>query len=281
MSAARWRQRLNPLHPILLRLEEQHFRARRYSKLIATTPEVRADLQHYFDVPADDVVIIPNGFSPTEFSAERRAASRESARSRFGVGPDDTVLLFVANELERKGYPTILAALRRLARPDVKLLVAGRVPVAQVKRMAADSAVSDQVIAVGSSDDVAGLHAAADVFILPTQYEAFCLAILEALGSGLPVITTRIPGAQDAVRHGENGLLVSDPRDADELTQAIRQMLDADVRQRLGFAAAPSVQQYKWPSVLTRFEQVLLENARPAAAKPELPVPTGAREART
>jgi glycosyltransferase involved in cell wall biosynthesis len=69
--------------------------------------------------------------------------------------------------------------------------------------------------------------------VLPTQYEAFCLAILESLGSGLPVVTSRVPGAHDAVQHGVNGALITDPRDGHELAEALRPLLNFDALGRL------------------------------------------------
>jgi len=262
LSAARWRQNLNPLHPVLLGLERRHFRERRYRKLIALTPQVRADLERFYGVPPADVIVNPNGFSPTEFSPERRAARRDEMRARLGLAPEHTALLFVANELERKGYPTLLSALARLADPEVRLLVVGNVNNDKVGRLAAAAGVGAQVVACGPTRDVAGFHAAADLFVLPTQYEAFCLAILEALGSGLPVVTTRVPGASDAVVPGVNGALISDPRDGEELAAALRPLLDAAMRAALSAAAPASVIAYQWPTVLARYEEILREHAR-------------------
>ena len=259
-ALARWRQRLNPLHPVLLRLEEKHFRDRRYQKLIATTAAVREDLQRYYDVPPEDVAIVPNGFSPTEFNPQRRAEKRQAMRHRLGLSDDHLAVLFVANELERKGYPTLLSALRKLARKNLRLLVVGRASRTAVRRAAAAAGLQDQVIACGATSSVADYHAAADLFVLPTQYEAFCLAILEALGSGLPVITTTVPGARDAIESGVNGLLIEDPKSGEELASAMESMLEEAVRAGMSRAAPATVAQYQWPVTLLRYEQVLLEH---------------------
>jgi UDP-glucose:(heptosyl)LPS alpha-1,3-glucosyltransferase len=241
-------------------LEEHHFARRDYRKIIATTPEVREDLNHYYGVPAEDVVVIPNGFAPTEFNPERRRARRCEMRERLGLDGDQIALLFVANELERKGYGTILDAMRRLGRPDLRLLVVGRPDVNLVRQRAAEFGLSDQVIACGSTADVSAFHAAGDVFVLPTQYEAFCLAILEALGSGLPVVTTRVPGAHDAIIADENGLLIDDPRSGEQLAAALQRLCDGPTRARMTANAAESVREYQWPTVLRRYERVLEEN---------------------
>lgn len=261
-SAAWLRQRLNPAHRSLLALEERHFAGRNYQRVIATSARVRDDLGRLYGVPAGDVTVIPNGFSPAEFNPGRRTRRRGEARRRLGLEPHHVVLLFVANELERKGYPTVLAAMRRLGRAEVRLLVAGRVSPEQVRRQALEFGVADQVRPLGPSRDVGALHAAGDLLVLPTQYEAFCLSILEALGSGLPVVTSSVPGAGDAIRPGVNGALVDDPTSGEELASVLQPLLDQDAREALSANAPGSVEAYRWPSVLQRYEQVLLEHAR-------------------
>ncbi len=257
MSLARWKQRLNPVHPVLLRLEKEHFRPGSYNRLIATTQRVRLDLQKYFGVPEQDVEIIPNGFSPTEFNPQRRHARRAGERRKLGLAEADIVLLLVANELPRKGYPTILAAMRRLGNQNVKLVVIGRPSVEDVKKFAAEAGLQNQVLALGSCGDVAAMHAAADLFVLPTQYEAFCLAILESLGSGLPVITSGVPGARDAIVPGLNGYIVEDPKDGEGLAETLRPLLDHDRIAALSATTPATVEHHKWPKVLERYEAVL------------------------
>ncbi|HEY2957430.1 MAG TPA: glycosyltransferase family 4 protein [Actinomycetota bacterium] len=262
LSPAGLRHRLNPAHRSLLALEERHLGARNYQRVIALSPHVRDDLGRLYGVPADDVTVIPNGFSPAEFNPGRRARERAEVRRRLGIEPDHVVLLFVANELERKGYATVLAAMRRLGRAELRLLVAGRVSPEQVRKQAREFGVADQVRPLGPSRDVGALHAAGDLLVLPTQYEAFSLSILEALGSGLPVVTSSVPGAGDAIRLGVNGALVDDPTSGEELASVLQPLLDRDAREALSANAPGSVEAYRWPSVLQRYERVLLEHAR-------------------
>lgn len=261
-SVAGLKQRLNPLHPTLLRLEREHFGGRNYRKVIATTEDVRRDLNSYYGVPFEDVVVIPNGFSPSEFNPQKRAELREPIRARLGLTPEQHAILFVANELERKGYSTILRALAALGRKDLRLLVVGRPDKRAVLSMAEQHGVAEQVLACGSSSNVAEFHAAADLFVLPTQYEAFCLAILEALGSGLPVVTSNVPGARDAIQAGVNGFLIEDPKSGDELAERLRIALEPANLQRMSGVAAGTVAAYQWPKVLERYESVLLENCK-------------------
>ena len=252
MSLGRWKQRLNPLHPVLLRLEHEHFARRKYRKIIAMTPEVQNDLQQIYGVPAGDVVLVPNGVSLTEFNIARCADRRDEMRRKLGYAKTDKVVIFVANETERKGFKPMLRAIESFRDSSIRILAVGKLD----SRAASDS---QQVTFTGPTNDAAGYYAAADVFVLPTQYEAWGLVIVEALACGLPVITSRLAGAAVAVREGATGELLDDPRDDSEIASKLSRILN---RAGPGAAAiAASVEEYSWSRVLPRYEQVLAECA--------------------
>jgi UDP-glucose:(heptosyl)LPS alpha-1,3-glucosyltransferase len=261
LSQSGIKQRLNPMHPALLRLEAQHFRGRKYRRVIALSVHVRDALNRYYGVPVEDVDILPNGYSPTEFNPEARAARRDVMRGELCLKPDEIAMLFVANELERKGFSTVLNAMGRLNRANLKLLVVGRVDEKLVMQLAGAAGLSDQVMACGPTNNVPNFHAAADLFVLPTQYEAFCLAILEALGSGLPVITSAVPGARDAIVPGANGALVANPDDGEELASALEPYLEREYRNGISENTPGTVAAYQWPELMTRYEEILLRFA--------------------
>ena len=210
LSAARWRQNLNPLHPTLLGLEAAPLRRAALPQADRADPAGQGRFGAVLRRAARRRHRQPERLFPGRVQPRAAGGAARGDALGLGLAPEQTALLFVANELERKGYPALLSALRQLGDPNVRLLVVGNVDAGEVGRRAAEAGVGAQVVACGPTRDVAGFHAAADLFVLPTQYEAFCLAILEALGSGLPVVTTRVPGAQDAVLPNVNGALVSD-----------------------------------------------------------------------
>ena len=265
-SWAKWRQKINPLHPVLLKLERLHFAGKaanggpNYRKVIALTPEVSSDLQRIYGVPENDIVVIPNGFAPPEFSVPRAQSLREEMRRELGFQDDDRVLVFVANEAERKGLEPLLLALKILDDPKIKLLVVGRIPASTWQPVSEKMGLTSQVTFTGPSGDVGKYYAASDIFVLPTQYEPWGLVIVEAMACGLPVVTSRCAGAAEAVQEGKTGYLLRDPQDAEEIAGNLRHLLEG--RHIAAQAIADSVQNYAWPRVLQRYEKVLLQNCR-------------------
>lgn len=253
----RLRQKFNLFHPIMLMMERDYFGRRRYRKLIALTEEVKADLMRQYHVPSQDIVVLPNGYSPSEFNLGRRAELREKTRRALGYDSAARVVVFVANELERKGFGPLLRAIASLADSGVYLLVVGRVRPDAYRDEIGRLGMSARVRFVGSSDDVAQFYAAADVFALPTQYEAWGLVIVEAMACGLPALTSRLAGAAVAVQEGKTGDLLDDPDDVSEIATKIRPLLSGAHASPSEIAA--SVSGFSWEIILRRYEQILEE----------------------
>jgi glycosyltransferase involved in cell wall biosynthesis len=255
-----WRQhrarRLLPRHQSLLALERRHYRAGGVERVVVVADQVADDLERLYGVPRSRCVTIHNGYDPREFDVSRRS-ERSDARRDIGVPDDAFLLLMVANELDRKGWPTLLEAAAHLGDPRVHVVLAGRTDPAPFDHLIDRWGLRGRVHAVGSHGDVGRLHAAADLFVLPTTYEAFCLAIVESLASGLPVVTTTVPGAGDLITPGTNGLLQRHPRDAGELAALLTQALEPSMLRRLAAGAAPSVSDLTWTAIAAQGEAVL------------------------
>ena len=255
----RLKQRLNLYHPLVLAFERRVYGGRRYRKLIALSEQVKADLMRFYGVPEEDIVIIPNGFAPTEFNVARTVGERAAMRSRLGYAPEAKVVVFVANELERKGFGPLLRALASLKDDRVHLLTVGRLNASTYAAEIADLGMTSRVQFTGPSSDVASFYAASDVFALPTQYEAWGLVITEAMACGLPVLTSRLAGAAIAVQEGVTGTLLDDPNSPIEIAAKIRPLLEGQHASPEDVAS--SVSAYAWPEVLRRYESLLAECA--------------------
>jgi UDP-glucose:(heptosyl)LPS alpha-1,3-glucosyltransferase len=244
-------------HQVLLRLEHDYFVNHRPRVILCTSQREVDDLARLYDVPREILHVIPNGFDGSLFSPERRAEQRDQMRRTIGAREDDIVVLIVANEWHRKGLGTLIEAVAALNDPRVRLDLVGLRSPEDYQPLAQRLGLASQMHWHGSSSDVGRFHAAADVFALPTTYEPFGLVIIEAMASGVPVITSRLAGAAPAIDHGTNGLLLDDPRDAEQLRNELRRLLDPAERERVGEAAASSVGNYEWQRVFARAEKLI------------------------
>jgi glycosyltransferase involved in cell wall biosynthesis len=128
----------------------------------------------------------------------------------------------------------------------VHILLVGRADPGRYRTHAEDLGVSRQFHYAGSRSDMARMHGASDMLVLPTRYEAFCLAVVEALASGLPVITTDVPGARDLVVEGVNGRLQRDPLDSAELASLLRDAVEERQFSHWAANASLSVRDHTW-----------------------------------
>lgn len=252
----RIKQLVNPFHPFIRGRERHHFGRRNYRRLIALTPEVASDLVRLHGVPVGDIDVLANGYSPTEFDPTRREAVRPDLRARLGYSDDHKVIVFVANETERKGLLPLLEAVALLNDPSLRVLAVGRLDPRESQSTIDRLKLEGRVQFTGPSSQVAQYYHAAEVFCLPTKYEAWGLVIVEALGCGIPVVTSRLAGASVAVREGMNGYLLEDPKDPREIAGKLREALTGRLDTRESIAA--SVERWKWSSVLDEYERILL-----------------------
>ena len=206
-----WRSRLrrwNPKHRQLLALERALFSPGGASLVIANSQLVRSEIEaHYPAYPERQIDVVYNGLPAGVFHAATPGA-RRSARAALGLPAEEFVVLFAGSGWERKGLHHALAAVARLsAQISPRLLVAGRGRPGPFLR-AAPTAAAARSRFLGPVRDMAACYAAADVFVLPTLYDPFSNACLEALASGLPVLTTDANGFAEVLTPGMDGDIV-------------------------------------------------------------------------
>lgn len=250
----RWLQSANPFHKIVLSMESELLSQRRYRRLIALTPDVKQDLVSIYGVNARHIDVLPNGFHPDEFHVGLREEHRLEGRRLLGISEAATVVLFVANEWERKGLIPLMDAMARVD-GDAHLVVVGRLPRAMIFSKADRLGLAKRVHVVGATARVNRWFGMADCFVLPTSYEAWGMVLIEALASGLPVLTSRCAGAAAAIAEGRNGFLLDDPSSVCELSRGLERLF-------CGVEWTPeevseSVTAYQWRRIFDRYEGIL------------------------
>ena len=132
-----------------------------------------------------------------------------------------------------KGLGSLIKALTKIKKEGCspfKLLVLGRDRQNPYLRLAKKIWISEEVIFAGSTNEPEKYYGAADLLIHPTFYDACSLTVLEALASGLPVITTSSNGASGVISQGVEGRVIGDPKDGEELKREIKYFFDKDIR---------------------------------------------------
>jgi UDP-glucose:(heptosyl)LPS alpha-1,3-glucosyltransferase len=120
------------------------------------------------------------------------------------------------------------------------LTVIGKGDVRSYGRLAADMGLGDRVRFGGHDLDMPGEYVRTDLLVHPALYEPFANVCLEALASGVPVVTSRVNGASEIIQHGESGAIVERPENIDELVAAIRLFENRDA----SLAAREVAEQY-------------------------------------
>jgi glycosyltransferase involved in cell wall biosynthesis len=171
-------------------------------------------------------------------------------------------LLFVGTWLDRKGVYYLADALALLARKntDVRLTVAGSsAPAEEVKRIfSAEARERVNVIPFVKREEIAAIYARHDIFVFPSLVEGMPLTLLEAMATGMPVVTTNTCGMADVVEDDMNGLLVP-PADAEKLARGIVRLCQSnDLRKRLGLAGQDTMRRYTWERIAEKMEQVFV-----------------------
>lgn len=213
----RWVRRWNRKHLDVLELERALFSKRGARQVIANSRMVKREIeQHFPSFPTDAIHVIYNGAPQQELPADERTRMRDA----LGLAPGDYVLLFAGSGWERKGLRFAIEAINASARSETRLLVAGDGRPESMPR-------SGRTRFLGPRDDMPGLLAAADGFILPTIYDPFSNACLEALIAGLPVITTSANGFAELLEPRVDGEVLDAPNNVAALAEAIDQWAPA------------------------------------------------------
>ncbi len=202
---------LNRKHRDLLLLEKSLLGERGASRVIANSQMVKNEIVDLYSYPADKIDIVRNGVPLEKFRFD--PAVREKTRIDLKLKPDEIALLFAGSGWERKGLRFAVEAMALSKNRKLRLLVAGSGKPGIYK--------SRRTKFLGELDDIAPIYAAADIFILPTIYDPFSNACLEALASGLPVITTRANGFSEIIEDGVHGSMVDSASDIEALRDAI------------------------------------------------------------
>ncbi|MEA5602814.1 glycosyltransferase family 4 protein [Nostoc sp. UHCC 0252] len=231
------------------RWEKQAFQ--KAQVVVAVSEKVAQELVN-IGVPRSHIRVIINGVDLEEF------APGESNRQKLGLPENVTLALFAGDiRTPRKNLDTVLHALVKV--PDLHLVVVGHTQNSPFPQLAASLGLSKRVHFVGFRRDIPQIMQGVDLFVFPSRYEACSLVLLEALSSGLPVITATATGGGELVTP-ECGIVLSDSDDINALAVALMSLVSSPALiQQMGKAARSVAEKHSWTTMAQTYVDLFEE----------------------
>ncbi len=246
-------------------LEEKLYAANKRLFTIAVSDFIRSQVLAKYDLPENRISVVYNGVDSVRFSPENRGVYRDAVRRELNVGSTVPVALFVGNDWRRKGLTCAIQAIRRAACAWELWVLGEESRHTHFQRQTAAMGLSERVRFLGRRDAVS-YYAAADAFVFPSLFDPMANVVLEAMASGLPVIASPTDGAGELIRQAENGFVLEDGANAEELASVLDRLADPSIRAAIGKRARDTAAAFTWERHFEQldriFEQVRLEKSR-------------------
>ncbi|MEO1427848.1 MAG: glycosyltransferase family 4 protein [Cyanobacteria bacterium J06632_19] len=220
--------------------------------VVAVSDKVAEDLRE-IGVPEQAIRVISNGVDIEEFSPEN-AGDRQTWNL-----PDGIPLAMFAGDIRiaRKNLDTVLQALVEV--PNLHLAVVGVTDGSPYPQLAKSLGLSDRVHFLGFRRDIPALMKVVDFFVFPSRYEPFGLVVIEAMATGLPVITASCTGSAPLITP-EAGIVLPDPDDRSALAAAMQKLSEnPDLRTKMGSTAREIALQHTWKDMAQKYVDLFEE----------------------
>ena len=264
MPLQRFVRGINRKHQDILKLEQSLFAKAGAGRVIVNSEMVKREVVDLYRYSADKIDIVRNGVPLDQFRFD--LALREKSRADLKLKPDEVALLFAGSGWERKGLRFAIEAFELCRDRKLRLLVAGRGDARgyKPKRFFTE----EPVRFLGELADLRPSYAAADIFILPSIYDPFSNASLEALASGLPVITTRDNGFSEIIKDGVHGSIVDLPNNVSALRDSIRFWSDESRRASARSTIIERASQFDMATNVATTLTILTQSAASSSSSP-------------
>jgi glycosyltransferase involved in cell wall biosynthesis len=224
-------------------------------KVIAVSNKVKVEIQDHYGLDADRITVIPNGVDSGVFHPSHRADMGLQVRKDLGLSAAEFVALFVGGDYRLKGLVPLLRGASHV--PGVRVVAVGLKPDSYLMQLVRECELEGRVTFLDKATDMASVYASADCFVLPTRYDTFSLATLEAMASGLPVIVSREAGVTELLTSGRDSLLLDQPDDVEAIASHLSRLVqDAGLCASLGTEARRTAERHSWDDVALRTAEV-------------------------
>lgn len=249
--------RVTPHQRAVLSVQRARFTRGNFKRIVTVSKLVQSQICQRYGLTHEEVEVVYNGIDLERFHPRNILRHRATVRRELELDDDVPVILFVANDYERKGLGTLLRALPRLD-GAVCLVIGKERPHRRSRfvKMATELGVLERVHFLDVRPDIDRFFAASDLCCLPTYFDAFGMVILEAMATGIPSIVSATAGAAEIIIEGESGAVLPDPDDDRALGQLIKPFMDPAYARKAGQRARKECQRFSWDSHFDRILEI-------------------------
>jgi L-malate glycosyltransferase len=226
----------------------------------AVSDQLAGETRRLFRIESE-VEVIPNFVDTVRFNPGLRSPTARAAYAE----PDEPLLGHVSNFREVKRIPDVIRTFCKIRRKfPARLLLIGEGPeLERARNLCEELGIEESVRFLGLLRDLAPVLAQVDIFLLPSEYESFGLAALEAMSCGVPVIATRVGGLPEVVEDGVSGVLCEVGDIGCMARRAGELLADSERRGRMGEAARRrALEAFPRDRIVDRYERYYREVLR-------------------
>lgn len=220
---------------------------RGWSVPVALSPEVQTSIVSFYGLKREQVPVAYNGVDL------RRCLPKED----YQTG-ENFRILHIGRFNEQKNHELLLRVFQKLARkqPNLRLDLIGDGELRQeMEGKAEDLGIQERVSFLGSQSDVYPYLHDADLFLLPSKYEGMPMTLIEAMGTGLPIVATAVGGVPDMLETGVDGFVV--PCEEEKILEACEGLIrDEELRERFGRAARVNADRFSAQTMGKRYLEI-------------------------
>lgn len=258
-QSPRWRDRVE------LRLEAASLAVPAFRsgkrKVVCNSQLVARDAAGRYGLGSAELTVVPNGVDLDRFHPRLRKEHGAALRQELEVPPQAPLALFLGSGFTRKGLDVVVNAwvAVQVLLPQAVLAVVGEDGErGRFMELAARLGVARRIRFLGERRDAERYYAAADCWVLPTRYDPFANATLEALACGTPVVTTDSNGGSEAVVDGRHGAVVPAGVSAGHLAKALVPWLEQGRDERVRAVCRAQAERFPVAQTATRLASILL-----------------------
>ena len=227
-------------------------------RFLAVSGLVRDIFVNEYNADKSLVEVIHPGVETAPYEGMDPKRCRRMIRERYGISQEETLILFVSMNFPVKGLDYILRGLdslkNRNSAASFRLLVVGHGDENGYRRLSSELGIADSVVFAGAVErkELAEFYPAGDFYAMLSRFDTFGLVVLEAMAAGLPVLISSRVGAKDLVMEGQNGFVIEDPANSDDVADKIETLLFDELRKKMGAAARKTAEENSWDAVAAK-----------------------------